>query len=295
MSHNHKSVEDLTKLIAQHTRKEGLNPTYLKCVWGFKISHPSEKSPIVDQPAIWIIANGHKSISVGGQKYDFKTGDLGVLLLPMAVECEFINVSRDDPFLMASIFIDLRQIVDVSLRLDRIEGIIPKPVVNDPSGIFSIPLSDSLLDSLIRLFKVLIDSKESAFLGESMMDEIYFRLLCTDRGNQIRYFLEQRGEIQRISKAVQHIHQNLDQPVSVESLAEMVHMSQTSFYENFKKVLHLSPLQYAKSVKLDHAQTLIREGKKANEAGFLVGYNSPAQFSREYKRHFGFSPSMTTT
>jgi AraC-like DNA-binding protein len=38
---------------------------------------------------------------------------------------------------------------------------------------------------------------------------------------------------------------------------------------------------------------LIREGKKANEAGYLVGYNSPAQFSREYKRHFGFAPSAT--
>jgi AraC-like DNA-binding protein len=45
-------------------------------------------------------------------------------------------------------------------------------------------------------------------------------------------------------------------------------------------VIHISPLEYAKSVKLGRAQTLIRKGKKANEAGYLVGYNSPAQFSR---------------
>lgn len=57
--------------------------------------------------------------------------------------------------------------------------------------------------------------------------------------------------------------------------------------------MHLSPLQYAKSVKLFKAQTLIKEGRKANEAGYLVGYNSPSQFSREYKRHFGFAPSAT--
>jgi transcriptional regulator GlxA family with amidase domain len=105
--------------------------------------------------------------------------------------------------------------------------------------------------------------------------------------------LAQRGEIQRISKAVNHIHKNLDQPISVQGLAEMVHMGQTSFYENFKKVMHMSPLKYAKSVKLDRAQMLIREGKKANEAAYLVGYNSPAQFSREYTRHFGFAPSAT--
>jgi AraC-like DNA-binding protein len=73
----------------------------------------------------------------------------------------------------------------------------------------------------------------------------------------------------------------------------MVHMSRPTFYENFRAVMHISPLQYAKSVKLVKAHTLIKEGKRANEAAYLVGYNSPAQFSREYKWHFGFSPSAT--
>ncbi|MDY6868355.1 MAG: AraC family transcriptional regulator, partial [Chloroflexota bacterium] len=88
-------------------------------------------------------------------------------------------------------------------------------------------------------------------------------------------------------------HQNINEPVSVEKLADLVHMSRTSFYENFREVMHVSPLQYAKSVKLLRAQTLLKAGKNVNEAGYLVGYNSPAQFSREYKRHFGFAPSAT--
>jgi AraC-like DNA-binding protein len=70
-------------------------------------------------------------------------------------------------------------------------------------------------------------------------------------------------------------------------------MSRSAFFDNFKDVMHISPLQYAKSIKLHRAQTLIQEGKKANEAAYMVGYNSPAQFSREYKRHFGFAPSAT--
>jgi AraC-like DNA-binding protein len=71
-------------------------------------------------------------------------------------------------------------------------------------------------------------------------------------------------------------------------------LSSSGFYKSFKEVMHLSPLQYAKSVKLFRAQALIREGKNVSEAGYMVGYNNPAQFSREYKRHFGFSPSATT-
>jgi AraC-like DNA-binding protein len=130
-------------------------------------------------------------------------------------------------------------------------------------------------------------------LGDSIVDEIYYRLLSDERGGELRFLLQQRGQIQLIAKAVEHIHQNLDKPVSVDELAKMVHMSRPTSYENFRAVMHISPLQYAKSMKLCRAQALIKEGKKANEAGYLVGYNSPSQFSREYKRHFGYAPSAT--
>ena len=81
--------------------------------------------------------------------------------------------------------------------------------------------------------------------------------------------------------------------MSVEELASIVHMSRTAFYQNFKNVMQVSPLQYAKSVKLFEAQRLIGAGRRVNEAANLVGYTSSAQFSREYKRHFGFAPSAT--
>jgi AraC-like DNA-binding protein len=215
------------------------------------------------------------------------------MFYPMSVEVEYIEASPDIPFLVAGVLIDLARLSDVLLRIDCIAGTIPKPVSADPSGVFTFPVSNTLLDPFIRLLESLSDPTEAAFLGDVIVEEIYFRLLTEERGGELRYLLQQRGEIQRISRAVQYIHQNLDQPVSVEGLAEMVHMGQTSFYENFRNVMHVSPLQYAKSVKLDRAQALIKEGKKANEAGYMVGYNSPAQFSREYKRHFGYAPSAT--
>jgi AraC-like DNA-binding protein len=70
-------------------------------------------------------------------------------------------------------------------------------------------------------------------------------------------------------------------------------LGQTSFYETFRDVLPLSPLQYEKAVRLDRAQTLIRAGRNASEPGYLVGYSSPAQFSREYRRRCGFARSAT--
>ena len=134
-----------------------------------------------------------------------------------------------------------------------------------------------MLDEIFRLFETLDNPRDAAMLGETIVDEIYYRFLSDERGGELRFLLQQRGEIQRISRAVEYLHSNMEKPVSVEKLADMFHMSRTSFYESFRNVMHVSPLRYAKSVKLDKAKSLIKGGKNANEAGYLVGYNSPAQ------------------
>lgn len=293
MSYQQNKFEQFVSLIEQHSPQEDLNFTHIENFGTLKSSIPKSRHPSCDPPVIFIMGQGKKTYFVGDQKYDFIAGDVLVLFYPMAMETEIIEASPDKPFLAAGVAMDLGRMADVLMRIDRIDGVAAKPVSTNPSNIFSIPLNDNLLDPFIRLFNLLANPRDAAILGDSIVNEIYYRLLCGERGNELRFLLQQRGEIQRISKAVEYIHQNLDKAVSVERLAEMVHMGQTTFYENFKNVMHLSPLQYAKSVKLYEAQKLIKEGKNASEAGYLVGYNSPAQFSREYKRHFGFVPSAT--
>ena len=54
----------------------------------------------------------------------------------------------------------------------------------------------------------------------------------------------------------------------------------------------MSPLQYQKTLRLSEAQRLMLTRKMdAARAAFEVGYVSPSQFSREYRRQFGASPS----
>lgn len=293
MTYQRAEFDKFVRLVEQNAPQEGPNYASLEGVGAFKASANQSRTPMIDLPAIWVVARGKKLCYLEDQSYKFSAGNVVVMFFPMAVEYEILDASPQAPYLVAGVAIDLGRMADVLLRLDRIDGAAAKPVSTDPSGIFSIPLNDNLLDPFIRLFEALSNPRDAAFLGELIVEEIYFRLLSDERSGELRSLLQQRGEIQRISKAVEYIHQNLDEPVSVEGLAEMVHMSRTTFYENFKAVMHVSPLQYAKSVKLHKAQTLIKAGKKANEAGYAVGYNSPAQFSREYKRHFGFSPSLT--
>lgn len=180
---------------------------------------------------------------------------------------------------------------NILLKMDRVKQPATKTEQVSSSGIFTEPLNDELLEPTVRLLRTLDNPVERAVLAESILEEIYFRLICNDHSGLLQRLLHHRGQMQQIAKVVDHIHRNLNEVVSVDELAEMVNMSTSGFRKTFSEVMHMPPLQYAKSIKLSKAQRLLQEGKNAREAGYLVGYNSPAQFSREYKRHFGVSPS----
>ena len=293
MAYQTDKLEKLVALVEQHAPQEGISYTGIKNLGTFRSTTTHVRMPSYYEPAIVIVGQGKKQCYIGSETYEYGAGDYLILFLPMSLDVEIIEASPDKPFLAAGVGLDLGRLADVLLRIERAEGAVTKPVSTDPSGIFSAPLNDNLLDPTIRLLESLDNPRDAAVLGDLIVGEIYYRILCDERGGDLRTFLQLRGQIQRVAKTVQYIHQNIEEPVSVEMLADMVHMSRTSFYENFKDVMHVSPLQYAKSVKLVKAQTLIKEGKNASEAGYLVGYNSPAQFSREYKLHFGFVPSAT--
>jgi AraC-like DNA-binding protein len=75
-------------------------------------------------------------------------------------------------------------------------------------------------------------------------------------------------------------------------LASEVNMSVSAFHHNFKAVTNTSPLQYVKSYRLHKARLLmVHDGLKASTAAIRVGYESASQFSREFKRLFGMTPS----
>ncbi len=293
MDYQPQKLEKLAQLLEQHSPHEGLNYTPIENLGTFKASAPQERIPALEIPGIVIVVSGKKACYLGNETHVYEAGKVLVGFYPVPAEMEIVKASPEEPYLVAGIYLDMNRMADMLLRIDRFDEAAPQPAAREPSVFYAADLSDRLLDSFIRMFEALENPRDAAILGQSMMDEVYYRLLCDEHGGELRALLQQKGKIQRISKAVDYIHSNLDKPVSVEKLAEVVYMSRTAFYSNFRDVMQVSPLQYAKSVKLHEAQRLIKEGKKINEASFLVGYNNLAQFSREYKRHFGFVPSAT--
>jgi len=79
--------------------------------------------------------------------------------------------------------------------------------------------------------------------------------------------------------------------VRMDELAEAARMSLSSFYQHFKALTAMSPLQYQKQLRLTEARRMmLSEAATVAGAAYEVGYESPSQFSREYARMFGTPP-----
>ncbi|MEM7115070.1 MAG: AraC family transcriptional regulator [Chloroflexota bacterium] len=291
MTFQQQKLEQLIQVVKQYAHDEGINRTAVSPLGTYKMSSDLARAPEIETPAIVIVLQGTKVCYVADEQHVYEGAKVLVGLYPAPVETEIVGASAERPFLAVGIEMDMSRLAELLLRIEEVEVSTPQPPSINPAAKFSLALSDQLLDPFLRLFDVLAHPRDIALLSDAIIDEIYYRLLCGERGNELRTLLQQKGKIKRISRAIDHIHTHMDQAVSVEELASVVHMSRTAFYTNFKEVMQLSPLQYAKSVKLLEAQKLIKAGRRITETSYMVGYNNLAQFSREYKRHFGHAPS----
>ena len=96
----------------------------------------------------------------------------------------------------------------------------------------------------------------------------------------------------KVATALTWLRANFTQPMHVEELANLAHMSLSAFYQAFQAVTSMSPLQYQKALRLQEARRLMMSSvMDAASAGQQVGYLSASQFGREYARFFGQSPA----
>ena len=128
-------------------------------------------------------------------------------------------------------------------------------------------------------------------LAPLVLREITCRVLTGPQGARLRQIAAAGAPAQRIARAIRRLKDRFADPLRAEALARQVGMSPSAFHLHFKHVTAMNPLQYQKRLRLQEARRLmLSEGLDAATAGFRVGYESPSQFSREYRRLFGAPP-----
>lgn len=87
-----------------------------------------------------------------------------------------------------------------------------------------------------------------------------------------------------------------DIDLDVDQLSKMMNMSRPTLYRKIKALSNLSPNELINLARLKKAAELLSQGKfKINEVGNIVGYNSQSNFSRDFQKQFGITPSKYLT
>lgn len=238
--------------------------------------------------SLCIVAQGAKTVIVGDEVYEYDSSQMIVFSVALPVAAQVTRATPSQPYLSLRLELDPHKIAELVLKVYR-RGL---PPVQERSAVYLTPADECIVNAAIRLMECLAHPGDAELLGPLVIDEILIRVLRSPIGVRVAQMGLAESSVQRIAKAISWLRENYSQPIKIEELAEMVHMSVSSFHEHFKSVASMSPLQYQKVLRLQEARRLMLSAMvDAGTASQRVGYLSPSQFSREYSRFFGSAPT----
>lgn len=239
-------------------------------------------------PAITAVIQGQRNSFLGDREYHYEEGDC----LVHSVEVPSVNyvtrASPEKPFLSVSLQVDRY----LAARFAR--DIVPDGTIT-PETSENISVSDidtDVLDAFARLVSLLDKPEYIPHLAPLIIEEIHCRMLMGQQGKLLRQVNTAGTRGNQIARAVSWLREHYRDPLRIDDLARQVNMAPSTFYRHFREITLLSPLQYQKQLRLHEAQRLMLVEKQyVSSAALAVGYENVKQFSREYKRFFGESPS----
>lgn len=269
----------------------GATESQLKGVRFFKETKHIPRRPMVYDPGICIVAQGHKIGFLGGRKFRYDANNYLVTMVTMPFECETF-ASPEEPLLGLYIDVDMAQLHDLIGRLGLQAEIGNGSEKGLPQGIGPAAMDEDMADATTRLVKCLQSEAEAQILGPSLVREILYRALCGTQAPVLYSLAMHSGAFSQVARALKTMQNDYAGKLDVEQLANTARMSSSAFHRAFKEITSDSPMQYLKKIRLTKARDLmVQESMKAYLAADKVGYESTSQFSREFKRYFGQSPA----
>ena len=238
--------------------------------------------------SLCIVPQGAKTVIVGDEVFEYDASRMIVFSVALPVAAQVTRASQSEPYLSMRLDLDPHKIAELVLKVFP-HGL---PPVQERSAVYLAAIDASIVDAATRLMECLGKPGDAELLAPLVMDEILIRLLRGPIGVRVAQMGFAESSVHRVAKAISWLRDNFSQPMKVEDLAEMVHMSVSSFHEHFKSVTSMSPLHYQKVLRLQEARRLMLSTiMDAGAASQRVGYLSASQFSREYSRFFGNAPT----
>jgi AraC-like DNA-binding protein len=278
---------ELGALLERRTGSDGGHETAIPELTLWRFSHPTEPAQGIQEPAVYVVVQGRKEVTVGDETYVYDPSQYLAVSLSLPAVSRVVEASPDAPYLCMTLRVDARELAALIVETGR-----PAPRDDhDGRALFVSALEVPLLDGFLRLVELLDAPDDIPVLAPLILRELHYRLLQGEQHGRLAEIAIGDGRLRRVAGAIAWIKDHYAEPLQVEDLAKRVSMSASALHAHFSAVAGVSPIQYQKRLRLQEARRLLlSSGTSAEAVAYQVGYASASQFSREYARLFGQPP-----
>jgi AraC-like DNA-binding protein len=279
-------LDELRTLIARHARPDLSTP--IEGVLLSRVDRPSKPAVSMTGTVVALVAQGAKRLALGDRVYDYGAGQYVVASVDMPITGQFTEASPSHPALGFGLVLKPAAVAELLLQdSDHLRPGVAAPAIAVSDA------GDELIDAVVRLLRLLDSPRDREVLAPLVIREILWRVITGDQSGTVRQLGLADSGLTQIARAVRWIRDNYGRPFRVQDLADASGMSVSAFHRNFQAVTTMSPIRFQKQIRLQEARLLLAAGPAdVARVGHRVGYDSPSQFSREYRRQFGAPPGQ---
>ncbi|ENW78309.1 hypothetical protein F909_03996 [Acinetobacter sp. ANC 3929] len=255
---------------------------------GFSLHRRTAKQSIhcIYGLGLGIVLQGQKEVLIRDKVYCYGAGQTMLTTIDLPAISRVTEASYYQPFLGMMLSLDLDLIIETVQLLDC-----QVKLKNLPA--FSIEYLDSaLIDALTRLVNLIEEPTMIDQLAPIIKQEIVLRLLVGQHGVYLRNLVKASGSDKNVFTLIHWVRNNFLHENCIQDALDQMNMSAATLRNHFKEITGMTLLQYQKQLRLQEARKLIlSQSMNMQQIADLVGYESQSQFTREYSRLFGNTPS----
>ncbi|MEQ4922451.1 AraC family transcriptional regulator [Proteus hauseri] len=280
--------EQFKKTLIRHTQEnEGGWDTTVSNLALCRYTTTTEPEGWMYEPSLAIAAQGKKRVIIGQATHCYHPMNMLLTSSDIPTFASVCQASKELPFLAVLLRLDLSLLPE--LLAENKFQLMKEDHQQQAQQV--VHVTAPILQAVTRLINLIDTPEDAPFIAPLIQKEILYYLLRSTEGARQQLLSSQSTSCRQISDALDWIKQHYRQSIKIEDLTMLVGMSTSSFHYHFKNRIGMTPLQYQKWLRLNEARrVMLIETVDAAQAAFIVGYESPSQFSREYHRLFGLSP-----
>ncbi|MBU8829994.1 AraC family transcriptional regulator [Mycolicibacterium goodii] len=279
-------LAEISERIEKHARPDLQTP--IDGLVLSKVAGSAAPNYALTEPLLVVMAQGGKRILLGDEVFEYRAGQMLIVTASLPITGHYLDTTQ--PSMGMGLVLRPAALAELALRTP----VRPAPRSTTAEPAIAVADADAeMLDAVARLLRLIERPDDAPVLAPLIEQEILWRLLTGPHGATVRQIALADSALTYVNRAITWMRENYATPVRIEDLARMAGMSTSVFHRHFRAVTAMSPLQFQKRIRLQQARSLlVAQPGDVAAVGHLVGYDSPSQFTREYRRMFGAPPGQ---